>query len=92
VAVRREELPADLVASERAIFAEQVRAEGKPEAIVEKIVEGKLNKWYSEVALMDQPYVKDDKKTVGTLLQEAIGKMGENIQIRRFAKYRLGQD
>jgi elongation factor Ts len=92
VAVRREELPADLVASERAIFAEQVRAEGKPEAIVEKIVEGKLNKWYSEVALLDQPYVKDDKKTVGTLLQEAIGKMGENIQIRRFAKYRLGQD
>ena len=92
VAVRREELPADLVASERAIFLEQVRAEGKPEAIVEKIVDGKLNKWFSEVALLDQPYVKDDKTTVGGLVQEAIARMGENIQIRRFSKFRLGQD
>jgi elongation factor Ts len=69
-----------------------VKAEGKPEAIVPKIVEGKLNKWFSEVALLDQPYVKDDKKTVGQLLEEAIAKMGENIQVRRFSKFRLGQD
>jgi elongation factor Ts len=92
IAVRREEIPAGLVASERAIFLEQVRAEGKPEAIVEKIVEGKLNKWFSEVALLDQPYVKDDKMTVGGLVQEAIARMGENIQVRRFSKFRLGQD
>jgi len=92
IAVRREEISADLVASERAIYIEQVRAEGKPEAIVEKIVDGKVNKWYSEVVLLDQPYVKDDKKTVGGLIQEAVARMGENIQVRRFAKYRLGQD
>ncbi len=92
VAVRREELPAELVASERAIYLDQIRAEGKPEAILEKIVDGKLNKWFSEVALLDQPYVRDDKKTVGDLVQEAIAKMGENIQIRRFAKFRLGRD
>ncbi len=92
IAVRREEIAAELAAAERAIFVEQVRAEGKPEAIVEKIVDGKLNKWYSETVLLEQPYVKDDKKTVGELIQEAIGKLGENIQIRRFVKFRLGQD
>jgi elongation factor Ts len=92
IAVRREDIAPDLVASERAIYIEQVRAEGKPEAIVDKIVDGKMNKWFSEVALLDQPYVKDDKKTVGALVQEAVARMGENIQVRRFAKYRLGQD
>ena len=55
-------------------------------------VDGKMNKWYSEIVLLEQPYVKDDKKSVGDLLQEAIAKMGENIQVRRFAKFRLGQD
>ena len=55
-------------------------------------VDGKMNKWYSETVLLEQPYVKDDKKSVGDLLQEAIAKMGENIQVRRFAKFRLGQD
>ena len=92
LAVRREEISPDLVAHERKIYAEQVKAEGKPEAIVEKIVEGKMNKWFSEVALLDQPYVKDDKKTVGALVQEAVAKMGENIQVRRFSKFRLGQE
>ena len=74
------------------IYAEQVAQEGKPEAIRAKIVEGKLKKFYSEAVLLDQPYVKDDKKTVGELLTEAVAKMGENIQVRRFAKFRLGQD
>ena len=92
VAVRREEIAPELASAERAIFVEQVRAEGKPEAIVEKIVDGKMNKWYSETVLLEQPYVKDDKKSVGDLLEEAIAKMGENIQVRRFAKFRLGQD
>ncbi len=92
VAVRREEVSPELAAGERAILVEQVKAEGKPEAMIEKIVDGKMNKWYSETVLLEQPYVKDDKKTVGDLIQEAIAKMGENIQIRRFAKFRLGQD
>jgi elongation factor Ts len=92
VSVKREDIPSDLVEHERRIYTEQVKAEGKPANIVEKIVEGKLNKWYSEVALLDQPYVKDDKKTVGVLVQEAIARMGENIQVRRFSKFRLGSD
>src|SRR5688572_21155438 len=91
-AVRREEVAPELAASERRIYADQVKAEGKPEAMVEKIVDGKMNKWYSEIVLLEQPYVKDDKKSVGDLIQEAIAKMGENIQVRRFAKFRLGQD
>ena len=92
VAVRREEVAPGLADSERRIYADQVKAEGKPEAMVEKIVDGKMNKWYSENVLLEQPYVKDDKKSVGDLIQEAIAKMGENIQVRRFAKFRLGQD
>ncbi|MEO6462658.1 MAG: translation elongation factor Ts [Candidatus Eisenbacteria bacterium] len=92
VAVRREEVSPELAASERALHLDMVKAEGKPEAMVEKIVDGKMSKWYSEIVLLEQPYVKDDKKTVGDLLQEAIAKMGENIQVRRFAKFRLGQD
>jgi elongation factor Ts len=92
LAVRREELPADLVERERSIYTDMTKAEGKPEAILPKIVEGKMNKWYSEVVLLDQPYVRDDKMTVGDLLKQAVAKMGENVQVRRFAKFRLGQD
>ena len=92
VSVRREDVSPELAARERALHADMVKAEGKPEAIVEKIVDGKMSKWYSEIVLLEQPYVKDDKKSVGDLLQEAIAKMGENIQVRRFAKFRLGQD
>lgn len=92
LAVRREEVSPELAAAERAIYIELVRAEGKPEAMIEKIVDGKMNKWFAEIVLLEQAYVKDDKKSVGDLMQEAVTKMGENIQIRRFAKFRLGQD
>jgi len=92
LALRREQVSPELAAAERAIFVAQVQAEGKPENIVEKIVDGKMNKWFSEIVLLEQPYVKDDKKTIADLIQEAIAKMGENIQVRRFAKFRLGQD
>ncbi len=92
LAVRREELPADVVERERSIYTDMTKAEGKPEAILPKIVEGKMNKWYSEVVLLDQPYVRDDKMTVGDLLKQAVAKMGENVQVRRFSKFRLGQD
>jgi elongation factor Ts len=92
LAVRREEVSEELAARERALHVDIVKAEGKPEAMIEKIVDGKMNKWYSETVLLEQPYVKDDKKTVGDLIQEAIAKMGENIQVRRFAKFRLGQE
>ena len=90
--VRREEVPADRIAREREIFAAQLVNEGKPAQIIEKIVDGKLNKFYSEVCLLDQPYIKDDKISVGELVKQASSKTGENIVVRRFARFRLGSD
>jgi elongation factor Ts len=68
-----------------------VSAEGKPEAIRAKIVEGKLKKYFSEVALLEQPFVKDDTMTVGDMVKSASGKTGENIQVRRFVRFQLGE-
>ncbi len=90
--VRREEVPAERVARERGILAAQVESQGKPAAIVEKIIDGKLNKFFSEICLLDQPYIRDDKRTVADIVQDAITKTGENIVVRRFARFRLGQE
>ena len=90
--LRREEVPADRIAREREIYGAQLRTEGKPEPMIEKIVDGKINKFYSEVCLLDQPYIKDDKIKMQDLVTQAAAKTGENIQVRRFARYRLGQD
>jgi elongation factor Ts len=90
--VRREEVPAERVAREREILTAQMADQGKPAAMIEKIVDGKLNKFYSEVCLLDQPYIRDDKRTVADIVQEAAGKTGENIVVRRFARFRLGQE
>jgi len=92
LAVRREDVPAALVEREREIFAEQLKNEGKPEAMIPRIVEGKLDKFYQGVALLEQPYIRDDKKTVEEIVKEAIAKIGENIRVRRFAIFTLGQD
>ncbi|HEY6866527.1 MAG TPA: translation elongation factor Ts [Candidatus Eisenbacteria bacterium] len=88
--VRREELAAERVAKEREIFAAQLEGQNKPAAIVEKIVTGKLEKFYAEVCLLEQPYIRDDKRTVGELVAEAAAKTGENLVVRRFTRYRLG--
>ena len=77
--------------SEKAILRTQTLEEGKPERIVDKIVEGKLSKFYSEVCLLEQPYIRDGDKTVKQLIQEAIAQLGENIVVRRFTLYVLGQ-
>jgi elongation factor Ts len=92
IAVRREDVPAEVVERERDIYREQLRTEGKPEAIVPKIVEGKLDKFFQTVALLEQPYIRDDKKTVEEIVKEAIARIGENIRVRRFATFTLGQD
>ena len=92
LAVRREGVPPELVESERAIFAEQLKNEGKPEAMIPRILEGKLDKFFESVVLMEQTYIRDDKKTVEEIVKEAIAKMGENIRVRRFATFTLGQD
>jgi len=91
VAVDRGGVPADAVERERAIFAEQARASGKPEAIVQKMVEGKVESYYKEVALLYQPYVREPKKTVGDLVKEVSAKVGENIQVARFTRFQLGE-
>jgi elongation factor Ts len=86
--VRREEVPEAELAKERDIAAAQMQ--GKPAAAIQKIVEGKLEKYYSQVCLLDQPFVKDPEKTIKDLLTEKIAKIGENMQIRRFVRYQLG--
>ena len=89
--VRREEVPADVVAKEIEIAKAQMREQKKPEAILEKIATGKVEKFYGEFCLMEQPFVKDDKKKIQDVLTEAVAKIGENIQIRRFARFVLGE-
>jgi elongation factor Ts len=86
--VRREEVPEAELAKERDIAAAQMQ--GKPAAAVQKIVEGKLEKYYSQVCLMDQPFVKSPEKTIKDLLTEKVAKLGENMQIRRFVRFQLG--
>ena len=86
--VRREEVPESELAKERDIAVAQVQ--GKPPAAVQKIVEGKLEKYYSQVCLMDQPFVKQPEKTIKDILTEKISKLGENMQVRRFLRYQLG--
>jgi len=90
--VKREELPEDVVEREREIFRKQALSSGKPENVVDKFVEGKLEKFYHEVCLLEQPFVKNDKETVEDLLKATIAKLGENIVVKRFARFQLGED
>ncbi len=89
--VKREDVPASIVEAERKAQKEKAISEGKPEAIAERIVEGRMDKFYSEICLLDQPFVKDPDKTVGQLLTELISKIGENIVIRRFVRFERGE-
>ncbi|MCM2269523.1 MAG: translation elongation factor Ts [Thermoanaerobaculia bacterium] len=89
--VRREEVPADILDRERAIFREQAAASGKPANVIEKIVDGKLEKFYAEACLLEQAFVKNPDQTIAQLVQEKVAKIGENIQVRRFARFKLGE-
>ncbi|HEU0053430.1 MAG TPA: translation elongation factor Ts [Longimicrobium sp.] len=91
LAVTPEEIPAELVEREKAVFVEQVKNEGKPEKIWDRIVEGKLKKFYQDNALVEQAFVKDPDKTIAQLVTEASAKTGERIVIRRFARFALGE-
>jgi elongation factor Ts len=92
LATRREDLKPDVVERERQIYRAQALESGKPEKIVDKIVEGKLNKFYSEMCLLEQAYVRDTDITIEDLLNQLRMQTGENIQIRRFVRYQLGED
>jgi len=89
--LRREEVPSDALERERKIQLERVMAEGKPEHIAQKIVEGRMNKYYEEVCLLDQKFIKDDSKTVDALIKSQVATIGENIQVRRFVRFVLGE-
>jgi len=90
ISIDREGIPQEVLEREKEIYSTQARESGKPEKVVEKIVEGKLKKFYSEACLLEQAYVRDPDKTVQDLLNELIAKTGENIVIRRFTRYQLG--
>jgi len=91
LAVDKDQVPKDKIEQERRIFVEQVKQSGKPENMIEKIVDGKIEAYYKDVALLHQAWVRDPKKTVGDLVKELSAKTGENIQVRRFVRYQLGE-
>jgi elongation factor Ts len=86
--VSREEVPDDVIEREKKIFRTQ--AEGKPEHVIDKMIEGKLNAFFSEICLVDQPYIRDDSKTIGQMLDEATSELKEPVRVRRFACFRVG--
>jgi elongation factor Ts len=87
--VKREQVPADVIEREKAIYAEQVK--GKPENVLEKIVTGKLEKFFAETCLMEQPFIKDTDRTIEQLRTDLVGVIGENVEVRRFARFQLGE-
>jgi len=89
--VRREDVPADIIERERGIYRSQLEDQKKPAAVIDKIIEGKLGSFYEQVCLLDQPSIRDPKLTVGQLVQQAIAKMGENISVPRFVRFKLGE-
>ena len=88
--VSPEDIPEEVLEKEKAIYREQ--AAGKPEHVVERIVEGKLKKFYEEVCLLEQPFIRDDSKKIRDLIQEAIAKLGENIKVSRFVRFEVGEE
>lgn len=89
--LNKEEVPATIVEHEKEVLKAQALNEGKPEKIIEKMVEGRIEKFYKEICLLEQPFVKDPDKTVSQMITESIAKIGENISIRRFVRYQLGE-
>jgi len=91
IAIDRERVPEDILENEKEIYASQARESGKPEKVIDKIVEGKLKKFFSESCLLEQPFVKNPDMTIQDLLNEIMAKTGENIVIRRFVRFQLGE-
>ena len=89
--VKREDVPGDIIEKERDIYREEARSSGKPDGVIEKIVEGKLEKFFKEVCLFEQAFVKNPDITVGGLVTETIARVGENIQVGRFARFKVGE-
>ena len=90
--VTREEIKADIIDRERRIYEEQARTAGKPEAMIGKIVDGQVNKFYAENTLLDQPWVRDDTKTIRQLVADAAKESGSTLTVRRFARFQMGEE
>ena len=90
--VSRDEVPEDVVASERKVYGERARQLGKPENVLDRIVDGMLDSFYKETVLLDQPYIRDDTKRVDDLVKDVATKVGENVVVRRFVRYQLGEE
>ncbi len=90
--ITREQVPAEIVDKERQIQRDRALQEGKPAAVVDRIVDGRMGKFYEEIVLVDQPFVKDPSTTISSLLQTNIAKLGENMAIRRFQRFKVGED
>ncbi|HEY72663.1 MAG: elongation factor Ts [Chloroflexi bacterium] len=88
----RKDIPDKVIESKRAVYRAQALEEGKPERIVDRIVDGRIEKFYQQACLMEQPFVKDEDKTIESLITDAIAKLGENIVLRRFVRYEVGED
>jgi elongation factor Ts len=91
IAVRREEISQETVDHELDIYRAQAREQGKPEKVIERMITGKLDKYYQDACLLEQPFVKDQDKTIGDYLKQIIGKLGENMIIKRFVRFELGE-
>jgi elongation factor Ts len=89
--VRREDVSTEEFEKEKSIYRQQALETGKPEKVIDKIVEGKMERFYSEVCLLEQSFIKDPDKKVADIMNEAVARLGENIQVRRFARYHLGE-
>jgi elongation factor Ts len=90
--ISREDVPEDVVDGERKLYAEQAREQGKPDNVIDRIVQGKLEAFYKDNCLLDQSFVRDDTKTVGELVAETSAKVGEKVEVRRFARFKLGEE
>ena len=89
--LNKEEVPAEALEKEKELLTAQALNEGKPEKVVEKMVAGRIEKYYKEVCLLEQPFIKDDKMSVGDIVKQAIAEIGENITVRRFVRYEMGE-
>jgi elongation factor Ts len=89
--VRKEEVSTDVVEKERVVLLAKAKESGKPEPVIQKMVDGQISKWMKEICLLDQPFVKNPDKTIEQVQQELISKIGENIKIRRFVRFELGE-